>query len=145
MYAVQRKTELDGTTMWVDVMVYVMFFEAMQWLHNYLAWGGSLYEISRSRLRIVDLDNPHRHLVHYYPEKDLVRFPSRREQVTRERAYELWEQAGRPVSDGREFWRIAEWEVRSYGEGIEMYEWGVIAWTQAPLLRREKVDWRDGF
>jgi hypothetical protein len=34
-----------------------------------------------------------------------------REQRIRERAYELWEQAGRPDGGAEEFWRQAEREI----------------------------------
>jgi Protein of unknown function (DUF2934) len=36
------------------------------------------------------------------------------EQMVRARAYQLWEQAGRPASDGAEFWLQAE---REFGRG----------------------------
>jgi hypothetical protein len=36
-----------------------------------------------------------------------------REERIRHRAYELWQEAGRPVGRAEEFWRLARWELEA--------------------------------
>ena len=66
-------------------------------------------------MRVVDHQG---HVYRVYDPYQDMRLPGIRRQKIQQEAYLLWEKAGQPVSDGREFWEQAESALEE-SNGIE--------------------------
>jgi hypothetical protein len=146
MYVVQR--EMEGR--WVDIGRPYEFFEhALEVFHGHLA----TYYLKKEYLRLYD-EGVDLHedgvLMYYNPMMDWVHFG---EEMIREWAYKLWELAGRPESDGLEFWHQAERDISNWterGNGIEYFGLGWNSVTHRPYVLHKKiveskVNWKEGF